>query len=643
MPKKKPIAMPKPKKSSKTKDKNTKTTHTKPKMDTKKTVKSKSVTKPTPNPIITNTSENRADLIWNIANHLVGLYKPHEYGKVILPFTVIKRFNDTLLPTRKKVLDAYEKHKKLEVKDAFLTKASGYSFYNTTPFSFADLTNDSENIEANLRSYINGFSKNISDVIWEYFELDKQIDKLAKDDALFIVIQEFCGQNADLSPSKISSAEMGYIFEHLIKKFSESYNEEAGAHFTARDIVYLMTDLLISGDEEDLKDENITKEVYDMAMGTSQMLGCLSERIAGINPKAKINCYGQENNPETFAIAKSDMLIRGGDANNMRYGDTLNNDQFQGFTFDYIISNPPFGIDWKKQADKVRAEHAIGENGRFGAGLPNIDDSQMLFMLNGIAKLKDKGRMAIIQNGSPLQGGDAGSGQSEIRRYLIENDWLEAIVQMPNELFYNTSIATYIWLVSKNKNPKRVGKVQLINAKNMFEKRRKSLGNKRNDFTDDCIRNIVTVYQDCKTKEYTLSGKHIESKVMNNDDFKFFKVVVETPLFEPQPSSKSEGSPLDKKGKIVKDKKGNPAPDKDKRDTESIPANITFSDFMAKNVLPYNPHAYIDESKTKVGYEIPFTKLFYKYQPPRDIDDIFNSIKELEKQDSILMKELFGQ
>jgi len=609
MPKKKPATISKPKEQPKAKGKNIQTTFA--------------------NPASTQTNENRASLIWDIANHLVGLYKPHEYGKVILPFTVIKRFNDTLLSTRKKVLDAYEKHKKLEVKDAFLTKASGYNFYNTSPFSFADLINDSENIEANLRSYINGFSKNISDVIWEYFELDKQIDKLAKGDALFIVIQEFCGQNADLSPSKISSAEMGYIFEHLIKKFSESYNEEAGAHFTARDIVYLMTDLLISGDEEDLKDENITKEVYDMAMGTSQMLGCLSERVAVINPKAKINCYGQENNPETFAIAKSDMLIRGGDANNMRYGDTLDNDQFHGFTFDYIISNPPFGIDWKKQADKVRAENAIGENGRFGAGLPNIDDSQMLFMLNGIAKLKDSGRMAIIQNGSPLQGGDTGRGQSEIRRYLIENDWLEAIVQMPNDLFYNTGITTYIWLVSKNKNRKRAGKVQLINAKDMFEKRHKSLGKKRNDFTDDCIKNIIKVYQDFKTKEYTISNKPIESKIINNDDFKFFKVVVETPLF-------------DNKGKPIKDKKGNLMPDKDKRDTESIPANITFSDFMAKNVLPYNPHAYIDESKTKVGYEIPFTKLFYKYQPLRDIDEIFNSIKELEKQETALMKELFG-
>jgi type I restriction enzyme M protein len=391
-----------------------------------------------------------------------------------------------------------------------------------------------------------------------------------------------------------------------------------------------MTDLLIAGDKEDLKDETITKEVYDMAMGTSQMLGCLSERIAEINPKAKINCYGQEYNGETFAIAQSDMLIRGGDANNMRFGDTLDNDQFSGFTFDYVISNPPFGIDWKKQGDKIRAEHAKGENGRFGAGLPSIDDGQMLFLMNGVAKLKDNGRMAIIQNGSPLQSGDAGSGQSEIRRHLIENDWLEAIVQMPNDLFYNTGIATYIWLVSKNKDKRRIGKIQLINAKDMFEKRRKSLGNKRNDFTDNCITSIIKVYLDFKTKEYILDGKPIASKILKNDDFKYFKVTVETPLF-------------DKKGKIVTDGKGKPVPDKEKKDTENIPANILFDDYMAKNVLPYNPHAFIDESKTKVGYEIPFTRLFYKYQPPQETETIYNTIKGLQIHENALMKELFKE
>jgi len=323
------------------------------------------------------------------------------------------------------------------------------------------------------------------------------------------------------------------------------------------------------------------------------------------------------------------MLIRGGDANNMRSGDTLDYDKFSGFTFDYIISNPPFGIDWKKQADKVKAEHAKGENGRFGAGAPSIDDSQMLFMLNGVAKLKDNGRMAIIQNGSPLQGGDAGSGQSEIRRYLIENDWLETIVQMPNDMFYNTGIATYIWIITKNKDTKRAGKVQLINAKEMFEKRRRALGNKRNDFTDECIDNIIKVYQQFETKEYDFAGKTIAAKILTNDDFKYYKVTVETPLF-------------DDKGKIITDKKGNPTPDKDKKDTESIPANISFEEYMAKNVLPYNPHAYIDHSKTKTGYEIPFTRLFYKYLPPRDIEEIFANIKELEKQENELMKELFS-
>ena len=584
----------------------------------------------------TKHSENRADLIWSIANKLVGLYKPHEYGKVILPFTIIKRFNDTLKSTRKDVLSAIEKYKDLEVKDAFLTKASGYSFYNISPFTFEELLNDPENIEANLRSYINGFSANVRNIIFgkdkdnEGFSFDNEISKLSNGEALYIVIQEFCSQKADFSPDTISSTEMGYIFEHLIKKFSESYNEEAGAHFTARDIVYLMTDLLIAGDEEDLRDEFITKEVYDMAMGTSQMLGCLSERIAEINPNAKINCYGQEYNPETFAIASSDILIRGGDANNMRFGDTLDNDQFPGFTFDYIISNPPFGIDWKKQANKVKAEHARGENGRFGAGHPSIDDSQMLFLLNGVAKLKDNGRMAIIQNGSPLQSGDAGSGPSEIRRFLIENDWLEAIVQMPNDMFYNTGIATYIWLITKSKTPNRIGKVQLINAKEMYEKRRKSLGNKRNDFTDDCLDNIVKVYNDFQTKEYTFDDKTVESKILDNDDFKYYKVTVETPLY-------------DESGNIILDKKGKPTPDKDKKDTENIPAKISFEEYMAKNVLPYNKHAYIDDSKTKVGYEIPFTRLFYKYTPPRAIDEIYHNIKELEKQEMALMKELFSE
>ena len=580
-----------------------------------------------PKSISTKNSEVRADLIWSIANKLVGLYKPHEYGKVILPFTVIKRFSDTLLPTRKQVLAENEKYKKFEVKDTFLCKASGYSFYNTSVFTFDALLSDPENIEANLRSYINSFSQNVQDII-EYFKFDEQITKLSKGEALFIVIQEFCSQQAYLGSDAISSNEMGYIFEHLIKKFSESYNEEAGAHFTARDIVYLMTDLLIAGDEEDLQGEVIAKTVYDMAMGTSQMLGCLTERIHEINPNAEVTCFGQEYNDETFAIAKSDMLIRGGDSNNMKYGDTLNDDQFPGYTFDYIISNPPFGIDWKKEEKSVRAEHAKGDNGRFSPGLPGVGDGQMLFMMNGIAKLKNNGRMAIIQNGSPLQGGDAGNGQSEIRRYLIENDWLEAIIQLPNDMFYNTGITTYIWLVTKQKDKNRIGKIQLINAKEMYEKRRRSLGKKRNDFDDDCITHIIKVYTDFKTKDYLFNGKMIESKVYDNDDFKYFKVIVETPL-------------LDVKNNPILDKKGKQQPDTSKRDTENIPSKINFVEYMTEKVLPYNKHAYIDTKKTKVGYEIPFTLQFYKYQPPNDITEVFNTIKELEARGNALMGELF--
>jgi type I restriction enzyme M protein len=552
---------------------------------TKKTAEKGKQAKTNTKPISTKNSEVRADLIWSIANKLVGLYKPHEYGKVILPFTVIKRFSDTLLPTRNKVLEANDKYKKLDVKETFLCKASGYSFYNTSVFTFDALLSDPENIEANIRSYINSFSQNVQDII-EYFKFDEQISKLAKGNALFIVIQEFCSQKAYLGAEAISSAEMGLIFEHLIKKFSESYNEEAGAHFTARDIVYLMTDLLIAGDKEDLKGEVIAKTVYDMAMGTSQMLACLTERIHDINPKAEVTCFGQEFNDETYAIAKSDMLIRGGDANNMKYGDTLDDDQFAGYTFDYIISNPPFGIDWKKEEKAVRSEHAKGDNGRFSPGLPGVSDGQMLFMMNGVAKLKDNGRMAIIQNGSPLQSGDAGGGQSEIRRYLIENDWLEAIVQLPNDMFYNTGITTYIWLVTKQKDKKRTGKIQLINAKEMYEKRRKSLGKKRNDFNDKCISNIIKVYSDFKTKDYNFNSKPIESKVSNNDDFKYFKITVETPL-------------LDEKGKPVIDKKGKKQPDTSKRDTENISVNVNFDDYMKENVLPYNPTHILTKTKQR--------------------------------------------
>lgn len=575
-----------------------------------------------------NISE-KANLIWSIADIIgQGLYKPHEYGKVILPMTVIKRFNDTLVPTKQKVLDTYEKIKHLEVKEGFLEAASGYSFYNTSPFTFENLVNDSEHIEANFRTFLAGFSENVQDVL-ENFEFDKEITKLANNGMLFLVIQEFNKKNAYMGADVISSTDMGYIFEELVRKFSESYNEQAGAHFTSRDIIYLMTDLLISEEKDVLIEEGVVKTVYDQAMGTSQMLGCMEERLRELDDDAEVALFGQELNPETFAIAKADMIIKGGKSDNMRQGNTLSDDKFHGFTFDYCISNPPFGIDWKVEKKAVEKEAKLGDKGRFGVGLPKISDGQQLFDLNGLSKLKDTGRMAIIHNGSPLFSGDAGSGSSEIRRYVIENDWLEAIVQLPNDSFYNTGITTYIWIMSKNKPVHREGKVQLIDASKMFEKRRKSIGNKRNDITEECREVIVKAYGEFQNQEYKLNGKACESKIFDNIEFGYNKIVVESPL-------------LDEDGNIaMKNKK--PVADSSKRDTENIPLNEDIESYFKREVLPYNPVAWIDKSKTKIGYEIPFARYFYKYKAPEKADVIAERIISMETDLITSLRTLFNK
>ena len=443
--------------------------------------------------------QEKAALIWNVANTLVGLYKPHEYGLVILPMCIIKRFHDCLLPTHKKVLETYEKIKALEVKDGFLSKASGYQFYNTSKFTFETLVADPLNIADNFEDYINGFSDNVKDILHR-MKFEDQIKTMKEGKVLYQVISDFNSAKADMSPEKISAIDMGYIFENLVQRFSESYDEEAGAHFTSRDIIYTMCDLLVSGDKNAFGSDGISKTVYDMTMGTSQMLTCMEERLRQFDKDAVVTSFGQEFNPFTFGIAKADMLIRGGDPDNMQFGDTLKDDKFSGYTFDYIISNPPFGIDWKKEASDIEKESKLGEKGRFGAGLPPKSDGQLLFMLNGVAKLKETGRMAIIQNGSSLFSGDAGSGQSEIRRYLIENDWLDAIIQLPNDSFYNTGIATYIWIVTKNKDEKRLGKVQLIDASSCYESRRKNIGNKRVDLTAACRNMILRAYDEYSDK-----------------------------------------------------------------------------------------------------------------------------------------------
>ena len=574
--------------------------------------------------VVGTNIQEKATVIWNVANHLFGYFKPHEYGLVILPMTVVKRFHDCLLPTHQKVLDTYEKVKKLAVIDGFLRKASGYQFYNTSKFTFDRLIADPENIEANFRDYLNGFSANVQDVLAK-FDFENIIRRLVECNSLYLVIKEFASQKGYLGPDKISAVDCGYIFEDLVRRFSESFGEEAGAHFTSRDIIYLMTDLLLSGADMS-RQENVT--VYDMAMGTSQMLSCMEERIREINPDMEVTCFGQEFNPSTFAIAKADMMIRGGNPDNMRFGDTLSDDKFTDYTFRYIISNPPFGIDWKREQKAVEAEAAKGEEGRFAPGLPKISDGQQLFMLNGIKKLGNNGRMAIIQNGSPLFSGDAGSGPSEIRRYMLENDWLDAIIQLSTDMFMNTGISTYIWVLSKDKPAERMGKVQLIDASHCFTPRRKSIGTKRNDIGDIDRNLIVEAYSAFTEGVYgDKNGVYCESKIFTTDEFGYNKIVVERPL-------------RDENGEIVK-KKGKPIADANLRDTENVPLTEDIDSYFAREVLPYAPDAWIDKSKTKIGYEIPMTRYFYEYKAPERSEDILARIILLENKISDSLAALF--
>ena len=568
----------------------------------------------------------KATVIWNVADMLRGPFKPHEYGLVILPMTVVKRFHDCLLPTHDNVLAQYEKVKHLAVIDGFLTRTSGYQFYNTSKFTFETLLADPDNIETNFRDYLAGFSANAQDVLSK-FDFDNIIKRMVESNTLYLIIKEFNSEKGYLGADKISAVDCGYIFEDLVRRFSESFGEEEGAHFTSRDIIYLMTDLLLA--DADLDTGGMT--VYDMTMGTSQMLSCMEERIHDLNSDIEVTCFGQEFNPSTYAIAKADMMIRGGDPDNMRFGDTLSDDQFAGFTFDYCISNPPFGIDWKREQKKVEEEAAKGEQGRFAPGLPKISDGQQLFVLNGLSKLAPNGEMAIIQNGSPLFSGDAGSGSSEIRRYILENDWLDCIVQLSKDMFMNTGISTYIWICSKNKPAYREGKVQLIDASHCYEARRKSIGTKRNDITDQCRELIVKAYgsfENCAVYG-DKSGIYCESKIFETVEFGYNKIVVERPQ-------------RDENGEIVL-KKGKPVADASLRDTESVPLTQDIDRYFEREVLPYAEDAWIDKKKTKVGYEIPMTRYFYEYQAPEKVEDIVARIHVLEADISASLEKLFAE
>ncbi|MEC5424290.1 class I SAM-dependent DNA methyltransferase [Virgibacillus sp. C22-A2] len=666
--------------------------------------------------------QEKVSFIWSIAELLRGPYKPEDYGKVVLPMAVLRRFDCVLADTKEDVLSEYEEFKHLpeESRDEILSRKAGDKrFSNISKYDFSKLLGDSDNIADNLRDYINGYSRSARDII-EYFEFDKQIEKMERNDLLYLVVKRF--SEVDLHPDVVSNVEMGYIFEELIRRFSE--HAEAGDHYTPREVVRLMVNLLFLNDEDILTKQGITQTLYDSCAGTGGMGSVAQEYLKELNPTADLEFFAQEINEESYAICKADILIKGEEARNIRFGNTLSNDAFAGKHFDYLISNPPYGVEWKPAEKVVKAEHDnMGMDGRFGAGLPRISDGQLLFLQHLVSKMKPvteenpKGsRIAIIMNGSPLFTGDAGSGESEIRRYLIGNDLVEGIVAMPDQLFYNTGISTYIWILTNNKSPKRKGKIQLVNAVDFFKKMRKSLGNKRHELLDEHINEIVRLYGDFE------NGEHV--KIFNNEYFGYQKITVERPLrlnfqineerikelynqkaFENLTKSRKKGeagkeeialgkqlqkdiesalfsiqddvlyknreaftkklkaifkekdimvsaallkailnalSEKDDTADIVTDSKGKPEADPDLRDTESVPLKEDIHVYFDREVKPHVPDAWIDETKTKIGYEIPFTRNFYKYTVLRSSHKIMEEIKEMEESIMEKLKKVMG-
>ena len=585
--------------------------------------------------------KEKADLIWKVADLLRGDYKQSDYGKVILPMTVLRRLDCILKPTKAKVLDYLPKVESLKegAKDIALNKISGHNFHNRSSFDFDKIVADPNNVAANLRNYINGFSTSAREII-EYFNFDDHIDRMddPKADILFRVVKSF--QEIDLSD--MDSLEMGYTFEELIRKFAEQSNETAGEHFTPREIIRLMVNLLFIEDIEILTIEGIVKTLYDPTAGTGGMLSAGEQYVKELNPKAELKVFGQEINPESYAICKADMMIKGQNPSNIKFGNTLSNDQLTEEQFDYQISNPPFGVDWKKVEKVINDEaNKKGFDGRFGAGLPRINDGSLLFLQHMISKMKPNGsRIAIVFNGSPLFSGAAESGESNIRKWIIENDWLEAIVALPDQLFYNTGISTYIWIVTNHKSTEREGKVQLINAtgakdeelikegsldfNRFWQKMDRSLGNKRKKIIENGsergIGFITNLYGNFEENQFV--------KILPNEFFGYWRITVEQPL-------------RDENGKVVK-AKGKPKPDTSLRDYENIPflkkdsngklVPQSIEAYFDAEVRPHLPDAWIDHSKTKIGYEINFTKYFYEFKPLRLLKDIKADILALEER-----------
>lgn len=654
--------------------------------------------------------QDKVSFIWSIAEVLRGPYKPEDYGKVVLPLAVLRRFDSVLADTKEEVLTNYEKYKTMneDAREPILNRVAKQTFHNTSKYDFAKLLTDSDNIAENLRDYINGFSKTARDIM-EHFDFDRQIDKMEQNDLLYLTIKRF--SELDLHPKTVSNVEMGYVFEELIRRFNE--NAEAGDHYTPREVVRLMVGLLFN-ETEDLTKPGITQTLYDCAAGTGGMGSVGQEYLKELNPTADLEFFAQEINAESYAICKADILIKGEDARNIRRGNTLTDDQFKGQAFDYLISNPPYGVDWKQWEKKIKGEHEDqGFDGRYGPGTPRTSDGQLLFLLHLISKMKpvtpenpQGSRLAIIMNGSPLFTGDAGSGESEIRRYVLENDLVEGIVAMPKDLFYNTGISTYIWILTNNKAPIRRGKVALVNAVDFSKKMKKSLGNKRNEITQEQIDEIMRLYGNFQESEFV--------KIFDNEDFGYQKITVERPLrlnfqfsedriarvieekgFTNLAVSKKKGdnglaeieagkelqtqiievlrsfssgelyknreevtkllkdafkvasitigaptlkavlaglAEKDETADICMKNKTEAEPDADLRDTESVPLKEKFEEYVAREVLPHVPDAWIDHSKTKTGYEIPFTRQFYKYTALRSTTDIMEEIKALEAE-----------
>jgi type I restriction enzyme M protein len=574
---------------------------------------------------------NLSAFLWSIADLLRGDFRQSEYGRVILPFTVLRRLDCVLEPTKAAVLEAAKRCKKEKLPpDVMLPRASKQAFYNASPLDLQRLMGDQDNIAHNLRSYINGFSESVRD-IFEHFDFESSLERLQKSNLLYLVTERFAG--IDLHPKKVSNAEMGTIFEELIRKFAELSNETAGEHFTPREVIRLMVNLLFLEDDDALSKPATVRTLYDPTAGTGGMLSVADDHLASHNPDARLVMYGQELNPESYAICKADMLIKGQDVKNIVLGNTLSADGHPSKRFDYMLSNPPYGVEWKKVEKEVRREHEEqGHSGRFGPGLPRVSDGSLLFLLHLVSKMrpsKDGGsRLGIVLNGSPLFTGGAGSGESEIRRHLIENDLVEAIVGLPTDMFYNTGIATYVWIVSNRKPAARKGKIQLIDAGEFFQKMHRSLGSKRKKLSEAHIDDITRIFGDFR--EVTRDGRPI-SRIFSNEEFGYRTITVE------RPERDASGQViLAAKGKG----KGKPSPDTSLRDTENVPLTEDVEAYFEREVKPHAPDAWIDHERTKVGYEIPFNRHFYVFKPPRPLAEIDADLRAVTERIKTMLGEL---